>query len=97
MQNQAKNALRKQIKQAIKQISIESRHLQSTRIAEKVNQLEINEKSFTECSFQLINLSEYQKAKRVSIYLSTEYEVCTIGILKRLFEDKKEARHSFDP
>lgn len=42
------------------------------------------------CRFQLVNSSAFKSSQRVSVYLSTEFEVGTIGILKRLFDDKKE-------
>lgn len=73
MQNQAKVILRKQIKDILKAMSLESRNQQSNLITQK-----------------LFNLPEFKKAKKVSIYLSTEHEVNTSDILKKLFNDKKD-------
>lgn len=41
--------------------------------------------------FQLINLPEYEKSERISLYLSTKDEVDTIPILKNIFNSKKSA------
>lgn len=35
-------------------------------------------------------MPDFLKAKRISIYLSTENEVSTLAIIKKIFEDKKE-------
>jgi 5-formyltetrahydrofolate cyclo-ligase len=41
---------------------------------------------------QLITLPAFQNSKRVSVYLSTDFEVGTLSIVKKLFEQKKEVR-----
>ncbi|KAK0082001.1 hypothetical protein PV326_007380 [Microctonus aethiopoides] len=40
---------------------------------------------------KLLNLSEYQTSKRISLYLSTDNEVNTFPVLKHIFESNKEA------
>lgn len=40
-------------------------------------------------------MPEFQRSKRVSIYLSTDYEVDTKNILRRIFQDKKEVKYLF--
>lgn len=37
-------------------------------------------------------MPDFQNSKRVSIYLSTDFEVDTINILKKLFQDQKEVK-----
>lgn len=73
MQSSAKFVLRTQIKEKLKQTSVDSRKRQSSVIAQKVFQL-----------------PAFKQAKRVSIYLSTEYEVDTIDIVRKMFTEKKE-------
>lgn len=94
MQNQAKVALRKQIKELIRQMTPENRNLQSTLITKKVESCyEIfSEKSLILRDFQVLKLPSFQASRRVSIYLSTDYEVNTIDLLKQMFLDKKEVR-----
>ncbi|CAO1309988.1 unnamed protein product [Diamesa hyperborea] len=73
MQNLVKVALRKQIKSAVKLMTLDNRVEQSNKITQK-----------------LLQMPEYKHAKRVSIYLSTEYEVNTIEVLKDMLQKQKE-------
>ncbi|XP_015600199.1 5-formyltetrahydrofolate cyclo-ligase [Cephus cinctus] len=40
---------------------------------------------------KLLSLEQYQKSKRISVYLSTADEIDTVPILKDIFENAKEA------
>lgn len=92
MSNPAKVLLRKKIKDLMRQTSAETKSLQSKIIAEKVwKVLSIHHLDLTlKTVFQLFRMPEYQNAKRVSIYLSTDSEVDTINIMKKMFTEGKE-------
>jgi 5-formyltetrahydrofolate cyclo-ligase len=100
MQNQAKIALRKQIKGVLKQMTSETRELQSIKITQKVKNSNQSKNSISLLSslilrqLQLLSLPAFQTSKRVSIYLSTENEVSTTELLKQMFIDKKEVSFS---
>lgn len=91
IRNPAKALLRSKVKQTLKTMLPESRKEQSQIIFNKVSSVELKSLSaITLSPPQILQLSSFATAKRVSIYLSTDTEVNTLPILEELFRRDKQ-------
>lgn len=93
MASAAKGLLRKEIAKKLELIPIEERKCQSEIVKEKVPMIRylFNRTAlFVSVVFQLFNLPEFQKSKRVSVFLSLDTEIDTEPIVRKIFEDGKE-------